>query len=524
MGICNGARVCRQVGASRSGSGAGRATSRLTLLLLVVSLSIGFGLLAPPALGQPPVPMLVHGHAYDANGTPLTPGTPIRALVDGVVYSNDSRVSDATGAYSLLIAGNWMGNGTASETPTIKEGADVGDLAIFAAGDFTNVTKVFNETVDWSPSAVVALDLHLSTPGSLPDDLKIGGIVTQPAQAAVPYVILCNPTSTSVYLSTYYLQTDLPGSYNGPTVALGGSINAGSELKVDLPDAGFLNLTGGALKLVLHNLGGPNAMAGGHDFPVDRVEFNATSGGTLDWEPGSTIMGSAPAPGPGRIMTRSSACTDTNSPRDFVLQRESGLPANSTVSVLLVAPTYGQAVPGGAPFTIRWNLTSNTFRSHAYLRVWVNVSYQGRWVPLLAGAYGAETASWDVPNIAEPNAAVNVTVVDPFGSRASQTIPFAIQLQSPWPLVVAVLIVVVIVAFLLFAFLSRRGSRAAAQTPPPAPTAQPPPSAPAPPTGPSTIAGPPAAETKVCPKCGTQVKAQDDSCFFCGHLFVTPPP
>src|SRR5207247_5489166 len=141
----------------------------------------------------------------------------------------------------------------------------------------------------------------------------------------------------------YYLERDAPGTYHGGSISLAGVLGASSKVRTNLTSPSWLSVDGDALKLVYKNPGGAAAPAGGRDVVVDRVEVNATSGGTLTWEPGNTIMGDAPAPGPGRILQRDAACTDPNDPADFSLATEPGVPAKGPPpGVAIIVPSPGQ--------------------------------------------------------------------------------------------------------------------------------------------------------------------------------------
>jgi hypothetical protein len=462
--------------------------------------------------------MIVQGHAYDFTGTPLPAGTPIRAFLDGVDYSNDSAVEDNSGSFSILVAGNWMLNQSTPETSMIKEGANLGETVLLAAGDFTNTTDVFQETVMWSPGGIAVQDLHLGAAATTPSAIKIQGIVTQPAQGGNQHAFLCNPTPAAVSLYDYYLEVDRPGTYHGASVALSGVLAAGAVVRVNFTAASFLVPTGDAFKLVYGNPGGSGSTAAGEDVVVDRIEFNATADGTLDWEPGNTILGDAPAPGPGRVLERSASCTDTNSASDFHFATEPGVPGISSVTVQISAPTSGQILTGLESFTFRWTMSDDVFLA-SYLRVWVNVTYGGASHPVASGAQGITSAAWTVPDVSDPSASVRVDVVDPFGSRASQVLSFQIQKSTPFAVLIAILVAVVILAFVLFALWNARRKDQAPSRPPHPPQSSPTAAAPA------QIAPtpPPTAGTKICPRCSKEIRAQDDTCFYCGHVFVRPP-
>ncbi|HKZ98828.1 MAG TPA: hypothetical protein VJ326_04475 [Thermoplasmata archaeon] len=495
-------------------------TARVGLAALAVLLLAA--VLAAPARAPPAVPMRVDGTASDASASPLPAGTRIRATVDGVDYSNGSAVHDGAGGFSLLVDGNSRLAG-ASDSPEIKEGADPAEDIVFVAGDPGSAATVFVEVLPWQEGATRVQDLTLAAAGLQPAEIKIQGLLPRPAQGGPQSAFVCNPTGSAVDLGGYYLELNRPGIVHGPRFDLAGTLAPGATLRVDVGTS-FLTPTGDAAKLVFENPGGAGAPAGGADVVVDRVEFNATTGGTLSWEPGNTILGDAPAPRPGFVLERAVLCVDADSPSDFRLVPEPGLPPNGPPSVGLDAPSAGATLPGGAPFTIRWTMADDVFLE-GYLLVWVNVSVGGTNTSVLAGAEGTTSVVWNVPDLQAADVIVTVEVSDPYGERAVATGgPFSIARSTPFDgsaLVVALVLVGVVLGFLLLAFLfRRRGSRPPAR-PAMRPPAAPPPSAgPAPPpTGPVV----PSERTKTCPRCGTAVFERDWTCFFCGFRFPGPP-
>src|SRR6266571_5306404 len=460
------------------------------------------------------------GHALDRSGAPLPLGTPIRTFVDGVDYSNGPSVSDAQGSFAILTTGNTVTSGGASETTSIQEGANLGDTVIYAAGDFSTATDVLLETSAWSPGSVLTMDVHVGSAASTPEPLKLQGIVARPARGGSQYVFLCNPTAGVVSLADYYLEVDRPGTYHGPSLSLTGTIPAQSPLRVNLSLPLSLIPTGDALKLVYRNPGGAGATAGGGDIVVDRVEFNRTSGGTLTWEPGNTILGDAPAPTVGRILERDAACTDSNSPQDFSLGIEPGLPANQPPTLTIQSPTDGQTFQAASAVTFAWTMSDDIFMN-ADLLVWANVTIGNVTTPLLAAA-GATSVVWTAPDIAVDGVVVHVDVVDPFGAKASASRTFNLTRQTPFAILIAVLIAAVLFAFLVYGLLrARKKEQEATARPPPAGPPQPSPLGPAtvPPAAPAATAS-----TKACPRCHTIVKAEDVACFFCGYSFTEGKP
>ncbi len=522
MSISNGVRLARSVGDLRDPRGRGHGFLSGILFLVTGMLVVAVCSL-PAARAAVPIPMTTEGTAYDASGSPLPQGTPVRTFIDGVDYSNDSAVSTASGSYSVLTQGNLVINATTPEPSPTKHGANAGETVVYTASDFTSSADVFQETTPWHSDTVVGLDLHLGSAGTTPQAVKIQGIVSQPARGGPPYIFLCNPTAAPVSLSDYYLQRDAPGTYYGANLSLAGALAVGTTVRENLTAAFGLVPSGDALKLVYRNPGGGGASAGGMDIVVDRVEFNASVGGTLDWQPGSTVMGSAPAPGPGRILERSPSCADTNSPSDFHLAIEPGLPPSAPPIVTILAPVSGQNLQGGQVFTLSWSIADAVFVT-SYIDVWVNVTVNGVTTTLVAGTEGATSAGWNVPDLEAPGSVVRVEVTDPFGERGNATTVFNVTPATPFSAVIAILVVVVVAVFILWAY--RRAQKEAERqhappaTPPVPPTTGPPPTA-APTVTTAVAAGPPG--TKVCPQCHTPVNDADETCFYCGHRFVAPP-
>jgi len=485
-----------------------RRAAHISVAVLLV-LALGATLSSSPTAAPPPVPMRIQGEARDATGSPLPIGTPIRVFIDGVDYSDGPMVRDALGSYTVLVMGDWTTNQGASETLAIKEGAAPGDTLVFAAGDFTASTGVFQETLTWQTGQIVTQELRLATSATTPAPVKIQGLVPDPAQGGNQFVFVCNPLGTPVFLGDFYLQVDRPGTYAGPVVNLTGTVPPLGQLRVDLGSTSYLNATGEAIKLVYHNPGGANAAAGGRDIVVDRVEYNATRGGTLSWSPGNTIMGDAPAPGPGRILERSPACADTDDPADFILATEPGLPPNGAPTVAIVAPSLGQTLVAGQPFLVTWLMSDDVFATST-LRVWVNVSYSGTNASLVDGESGITFVTWVPPAVEATGATVRVEVVDPLGARSNATTSFNVALTAPgadfslYAIIAAV--VGVVVASLVIAYLLERRRR--------------PPPQQAPPLVPS---GEAAEAPKICPRCGTRSPADAMACPNCGFAFLGPP-
>ena len=369
-----------------------RGSPIAVVLVLIVILGAAVFSWSLTVRAPPPAPTTTFGRAFDAGGLPLALGTPIRTFIDGVDYSNRTSVYDNLGSFIVDTLGNYV----TPPTLSIKEGGDAGDAIMYTSGDLAAAPAgaVFRETASWIDGGFLNQDLNLAA--TQPALLKIQDLALRPSDGGDQYVYLCNPTTNPVNAAGYYLQKDVPGSFNGPIWAITGTINPGGRLYIDLVGPSTLGNGGDALKLIWTNPGGPGAPNGGAAVIVDRVEFNATTAGTLFWEPGNTMMTDALAPGLGQDIHRDANCRDTNAGADFVLGLELGRPVAPVVAVSY--PNGGERFTGGTPHSVRWNMTDadpdNVLR--------VNASYALNGVSYTQFASGLSSTdpssvAWNVP-------------------------------------------------------------------------------------------------------------------------------
>jgi hypothetical protein len=384
---------------------------RLALAIVLAALIVVP--LLPSVKAPPLAPYEAWGIARNAAGSPLALGTPIRTFIDGVDYSNLTATYRPDGSYQTSIAGNWY-IGASKENPAIKQGGDPNDAVMFADGDLATGGNVMQQNATWQSAAFQ--NLNLQEASAQPALIKICTITTRPADTLSQYSYLYNPTGAAVDLSNYYVQTDARGSYTGPTVSLSGTVPAGSEVFADFFSTTYLANTGDALKLVYRNPGGANAAFNGRDVVVDRVEFNATTGGSLYWWPGNTVMSDAVAPGLGQEIRRNPTCgTDTNQGSDFVLGPETGRPTAPSVTVS--APNGGERWTGASQHYIYWNMTDAQSANTA-LTVRLNYSIDSgtTWSTIASGRPGTVNPNrylWTVPRIDTNHARVQVCATDP---------------------------------------------------------------------------------------------------------------
>ncbi len=318
-------------------------TAVLASLIVVAMFAAMFQPVAHVAAAVPE-PFELHGIARQETSVVLQNGEPIRTFVDGVDFSNKtsvfSRPAQNDGYFDVDTFGNHYTNLTSPNTPWIKEGSDENESIMYVWGEMSNdtqldVTKpwltgiIFEETHLWQTGLPpVAGDLTAAPATLQPPLIKIQTIVVDsadPPANPTDYVWLCNPTPNIVDASQFYIQKDVIGNVNGPKVTIpsGEVIQPYGKYYLDTGDVNWFIPTGDNVKLVWNNTPGPNAPFGGNDIIVDRVEFNASTGGTLFWEPGNTNQNDEIAPGNGFQINRSASCRDTNSRvQDFFLTSE----------------------------------------------------------------------------------------------------------------------------------------------------------------------------------------------------------
>ena len=416
-----------------------RMKSFAVVALAVVVL--GSILALPRAEAAPPMPYNLFGIARDASFNPLQPPTRITGFIDGVDYSNGTSVYSLSGNYDMDVYGNWWTNTGQPNTPEVKEGGDIGDQIMVVAGDMTTTGQVFTVLKTWSTGTVDFQPFITLAPGpaNQPVLLKIARIVTRPADAGTQYVYICNPTSQRVDASFYTLERDSPGMFNGPTHAISGVIPPGGLLYVDenaWVGGGPPNVNGDNLKLVWTNNG---SAFGTSNVVIDRVEFNATSGGTLFWEPGNTIMSDAAAPALGREIRRTFACGDTNNNAvDFTDAPETGRPSSNTPpTITVVTPNGGEVWSGNSIHSVTWQQAD---AQSAQLSVTVEYSAddQASWSiiysnPNELNGLRSTVPPWTVPCINTNVAWVRVRAFDGGGLPALDTSdgPFTIDCRRP---------------------------------------------------------------------------------------------
>src|SRR5207237_4467053 len=99
-------------------------------------------------------------------------GTSIRSFVDGVNYTtgrflgDSMAVQNGIGSFAILTVGNSKTPANVSDTPSIQEGANLGDPVVYAAGDFTTATGVFQESFPWFPGNVTQRELPIAPDSS----------------------------------------------------------------------------------------------------------------------------------------------------------------------------------------------------------------------------------------------------------------------------------------------------------------------------------------------------------------------
>ncbi|MFQ6128296.1 MAG: hypothetical protein ACE5QW_05290, partial [Thermoplasmata archaeon] len=319
-----------------------RGKVSISVILVMVFVLGLFSPMSQHARAAIPVPHNLYGHAWDFNGVDLPDGAFVSAWIDGVMYGwnwtfidwDDPDPLNRTSKIDIDTPGNQVTIPGDPDTPWVKEGGDedVDDI-MYVWGDMTNIAvtlgsngTIFEQTTVWHTFVSEYIDISIATtqPPAFP---KINNIVTQPSDGGTQYIYIYGPQGTP--MDEYYLEKNDGQLQNlGTRIYLSGTISDTEYFYVDLGAIDRLNTTGDELKLVWENPGGPGTPFGGMDVVVDRVEFNASAGGTHYGEPDNTIMADAPAPGLGfEIHRQPSAGDDTNDCSvDFISGFEIGRP------------------------------------------------------------------------------------------------------------------------------------------------------------------------------------------------------
>ncbi|MCK4949717.1 MAG: carboxypeptidase regulatory-like domain-containing protein [Thermoplasmata archaeon] len=337
-----------------------RGNERVTISGMLV-IVIATGVLSPAiqdAEAAIPVPHNTYGQAKDSGGVEFTNGSFVSSWIDGVMYGwswtfydgGNPDPANRSGRFDIDTAGNHITIPGDPDTPWVKEGGDqdVDDI-MYAWGDMTEITltlglptPIFEQTTVWR--TFVAEHVNLSIAPTQPPALpKINNIVTQPSDGmATQYIYIYGPEGTP--MDEFYLEKNDGQLHNAATrMNLTGTISETLYFYVDLGATDYLDVDGDELKLVWENPGGPGTPFSGMDVVVDRVEFNATVGGTHYGEPDNTIMPDAVAPIFGNEIRRQpTAGSDTNDCSvDFLPHMVTGRPPNPPYP--LTVETGGQA-------------------------------------------------------------------------------------------------------------------------------------------------------------------------------------
>lgn len=435
--------------------------------LAVVLVLGGFVPLIGTVMAAIPIPHNMYGHPYDETGVKMPVNELITSWVDGVEYGRNltfSAVSDIW--YDIDTAGNWMLDPVTPETPWEREGADLNDPIMYVWGDMTNIKLdpegdlllnygVFNETDLWMTNVTVNSDLHLpfiyDQPPLFP---KISMIIPAPTDGWGDYVLIYTE-DPFVDMSAFYLEKN-DGTLVGPSEPLSGVSNTTAYFYANLTTLD-LNACGDELKLVWTN---PGPAFGGNDIVVDRVEWNATTGGVHGPEPDNTIMTDASAPAcgtPDFALRRQGVFPvfdqDTNdNAADFVVDTPWPRPIIGAPVMTWISPTGGERWTGGMDHEIIFNTIDANYLNNI-IDFWVNYSLldgvPGSWVEAqlsdwatgpvpsphpFRGKTNPMNYTWTLPAADTDVARLEVCAVNPAG-KSSCSISNAFTIDSTPPTV-----------------------------------------------------------------------------------------
>lgn len=356
---------------------------RLTVVwasaLVAVLVLGGFFPLMGTVKAAVPIPYNSWGHPYDETDVKMLEGELITSFIDGVDYGNNMTFTAAMDVwYDILTRGNWVMAPGNPNSPWEKEGGDLDEPIMYVWGDMTNIHTdpeddgilnygVFEEYAPWITNQSHPRDLNLSAtqPDLFP---KISMIVPEPTDGYGDYVLIYTE-DTFFDMSQFYLEKNDGVLSGGPAQSLIGISNTTGYYYANLTDIS-LDACGDELKLVWINTG---TAFGGMDVVVDRVEWNATTGGThnvgLDHEPDNTDMTDASAPACGQVdfaMRRQGVFPvfdqDTNdNANDFVVDIPWPRPIIGPPVMTWVMPAGGEDWTGGADHEITWNTVDASY-------------------------------------------------------------------------------------------------------------------------------------------------------------------
>ncbi|MEM3738218.1 MAG: hypothetical protein QW204_00520 [Thermoplasmata archaeon] len=232
-------------------------------------------------IGAPVIPYNQYGLAYK-EGNLLPSNSTITAWIDGVKYGNAS--VNATGFYDLIVPGDNITVINGTIVNPVKEGGIDNDMIYFTYETngsiyFANQTSVY---VNGS-SVEKNLTFYATTQKAL-----IYEVVAEPGDGGSDYIYLYFPLISAVNLQDWKLEKCGNGSYSAwsaPLSSLTTQIypSGSNYLYVDL-GGNILSGNGGSLKLLWYSSASSAWLC------IDRVEWNATTGGTHNYSPSNTLM------------------------------------------------------------------------------------------------------------------------------------------------------------------------------------------------------------------------------------------
>ncbi|MCX8173010.1 MAG: hypothetical protein N3F63_00155 [Thermoplasmata archaeon] len=300
------------------------------LLVLAVMFFVG----SVSAVGAPVIPYNQYGLAYKG-GTLLPQNSAIKAWIDGVNYGNTS--VNATGFYDLIVPGDNITVINGTTVNPVKEGGVDNDLIYFTYEEngsiyFANQTALY---VNGS-SVEKNLTFYATTQKAL-----INEVVAEPGDGGNDYVYLYFPDIAGVSLQNWKLEKCGNGSYSAWSATLSSLTTqvypTGSNyLYVDL-GGNILSGNGGSLKLLWYSSASTTWLC------IDRVEWNATVGGTHTYSPSNTVMPDATgATTSGMAIKRiGTPPVDTDDCAvDFIVTSATGRPPVIQEHVVLMLPIF----------------------------------------------------------------------------------------------------------------------------------------------------------------------------------------
>jgi|GEM_PF-4544471 len=347
------------------------------------------------------------GYAYDDTGVPLE-GELITAWVEGVSYGSVvTMMAPNAGLFTI----DTDADHNASDN--IKDGGYDGETVYYAHGDLTTGGIFFNETDVFVSGGTNMLAANLHEVSDTPALLKINNVSSQSTYAITDYIVIHNPTASSVDAGDYSISVaeTAPNPITTGIIPVELSdwndimIPPNGYLAIDMASWGGLDAAGNSVKLIETARG----------FVVDRVEYGAIMN-----EPENSVMPNALAPAAGQEIRRNTAGLDTNDcSADYTIGSQY-LPLDYSDSLHIFAIDLWATANPAPPIGAGPSLLNTAVDVDTTYTFFVEANYTIGGVEMWNDAGIELTAWWDQGVIGAASVPVDPSWSDSFETRTRQ--------------------------------------------------------------------------------------------------------